>query len=218
MNIGGHIAVARVLGTDSVTWLGAALPDIAAMGRFNLLGDSPTGALAQGVNLHHRTDDVFHSHSWFRTRQSALFATLTASGVSRGAARAVAHVGPELLLDGQLLSDEATRRDVTVGMNHVGERLDEIQTLVRAEHRQSWRQHLIAVAQRRSPTDLNDPFAVAELLGRILARRPRLHLEISQVSVVGSILAEAQSTIVAGAEELVIDVAASVGRISTTGV
>ena len=127
MNFVGHIEVARRLpgaprapgepsagfagpGGERAGYLvGAALPDFAAMGRFRLssaaAADGPVGersrvGLRRGLEVHHRTDDAFHRHRWFREASVAVTERLQADGVARGPAMACGHVGVELLLDG----------------------------------------------------------------------------------------------------------------------
>jgi hypothetical protein len=207
MNLGGHIAVARQLSTDPMVWLGAALPDVGAMGRFNLLGEQPIGSIAEGIALHHATDDVFHSHEWFKGHQSTLFGRLTAAGIRRGAARAVAHVGPELLLDGELLTNSGIKRDVNLGMGQLAAHLDAVELLVQPAKRTGWRTHLEHVVQRPAPSYFDDPYAVAQMLERILRNRPRLALDSEQVSKVGEILDEAHESIVSSSHGLVDDLA-----------
>lgn len=207
MNLGGHIAVARRLSPDPAVWLGAALPDVGAMGRFNLLGDKPVGAIAEGIAVHHATDDVFHSHDWFKEHQSVLFGRLAAAGIRRGAARAVAHVGPELLLDGELLTNRDIKRDVDLGMGQLAAHIDAVELLVQPAKRAGWRIHLERVIERPAPSYFDDPYAVAQMLERILRNRPRLALDSEQVFKVGEILDEAHDAIVSSSHGLVDDLA-----------
>lgn len=209
MNIGGHIAVARQLSDSPTVWLGAALPDVGAMGRFNLVGEQPRGAIAEGIALHHATDEVFHSHDWFKQHQSLLFEQLRSAGIRRGPARAVAHVGPELLLDGELLHDELIKHDVNLGMGRLAVHLDAVELLVLPAKRAGWRIHLERVSQRSTPSEFDDPYAVAQVLERILRSRPRLALEADQVRTVGDILSAAHEAIITTSRELVDDLTAS---------
>lgn len=103
MNFFGHVVVATWLpDADGRTALGAMLPDL--LGIAGLRGVEPRDPeVARGLELHHRTDDVFHASDAFVTLQASLRAALEAGGLQGGPARAVAHVGVELLLDGALL-------------------------------------------------------------------------------------------------------------------
>src|SRR5690606_20337725 len=62
-----------------------------------------------GVRCHLDADAAFHAHPRFRAGTRALRADLTARGIPRGPARAVAHAGWELLLDGTLVGGDAER-------------------------------------------------------------------------------------------------------------
>ncbi len=103
MNFFGHALIAQ---RDEATRgpvraefvLGAMLPDFASMLRTRLPLAS-LDALEAGLSFHHRTDDAFHGSQSFLEFSGQAFSFLSDRGVSRGTARAVAHVGVELLLD-----------------------------------------------------------------------------------------------------------------------
>jgi acyl carrier protein phosphodiesterase len=80
------------------------LPDFASMcrGRLTRAADPD---VQDGIDLHHRTDGVFHTSKSFTGLESHALARFTERGVSRGAAMATAHIGVELLLDGILLDN-----------------------------------------------------------------------------------------------------------------
>src|SRR5215467_16252125 len=109
MNFFGHAAVAAWQSPDRAFVLGSMLPDFATM----IAAHPPAAAHAQmdaGIRFHHRTDEVFHRSLAFRELAGAAFAWLVARGARRASARAVAHVGVELALEGPL-SRSATARD-----------------------------------------------------------------------------------------------------------
>jgi hypothetical protein len=108
MNFFGHACVAIVRSDSPRFVLGAMLPDLASMASLRVSGlrDSE---LAAGVALHHHTDRLFHGAAAFRGLCESALRELEAAGVARGAARAVGHVGSELLLDGILSHDEHAR-------------------------------------------------------------------------------------------------------------
>ena len=210
MNAGGHIAVAHQLGTfggddDTGVNLGAALPDLAAIGHFRLRGATDDEAVAHGIDLHHRTDDAFHQHPWFTDRNRRLADRLGADGVGRGPARACSHVGIELLLDGELLRDPMRQAASTEAYNGIVDRLDALETLVDGDEQARWRRHLTRIAEVHLPDYYDDPEAVAALLHRILSARPRLALPTEQVTVVAAALADAQPDIAATASDLLAD-------------
>jgi hypothetical protein len=103
MNFFGHVVVATWQpARDARTALGAMLPDL--VGVAGLRGVAPGDPeVARGVALHHRTDEVFHASDTFVSLQTLLRSALEARGIRGGPARAAAHVGIELLLDGLLL-------------------------------------------------------------------------------------------------------------------
>ncbi len=210
MNFVGHIEVARLVGDGRSSspgfLLGAALPDLAAMGRFRLAGRPNDPDMAAGVDLHHRTDDAFHRHPLFRSTSSAASAALTDAGLSRGASRACGHVGIELLLDGHLLGDRAALRTAVEGaMATAAERSDELVGLVGPDHRADWRHHLERLTDWPVPEDYHRPEAVARRLQRILSRRPRLRFSAEEVGAVTTGLAGQAATVTAGASGLLDD-------------
>jgi acyl carrier protein phosphodiesterase len=108
MNFFSHAAMARYECDDSGFVLGSMLPDFASMIRAR----PPRAArdeITAGIAYHHRTDEVFHDSTIFRALCASAFDALRARGVRRGSARAVAHVGIEILLDAVLARDEQAR-------------------------------------------------------------------------------------------------------------
>lgn len=203
MNVAGHIAIAVRLHPDDVSlWLGAALPDLAAMGRFRLMGETSDAAVASGIALHHRTDEAFHRHRHFTMPMARLRTALTDDGLGRGATRAVAHVGPELLIDGELLDRASLPEAVEAAFDTIVGSLDALEGLVVEEQRENWRRHLAQVRSWGLPQDYADAGAVANRLHRILARRPRLAFDSDQIATIGRRLGEEQPGIVARVDEL----------------
>jgi hypothetical protein len=109
VNFLGHAAVATWRSADGAFVLGAMLPDFASM-----LGARPPATrhanLEAGMQFHYRTDEVFHRSGAFVELTRSALAWLLGRGVERGRARAVAHVGVELLLDAELAREEPVRR------------------------------------------------------------------------------------------------------------
>src|SRR5688572_23166915 len=115
MNFFGHAALAaghfsarspQLPGTDlALLCAGAMLPDFISMlrlGRPAVLDEQ----VARGVSFHHLTDHAFHELDSFLRLSREAFAWLSEQRVPRGPARAVAHIGVEMLLD-EVLSDDA---------------------------------------------------------------------------------------------------------------
>ncbi|HVY37342.1 MAG TPA: hypothetical protein VHM31_05385 [Polyangia bacterium] len=108
MNFFGHAAVARHVDDDPAFVLGAMAPDLLAM--CGATGESPTSARVAAGQAHHlAVDAAFHGSAAFTALQSWAVGNLIARGLRRGPARGAAHVGIELLLDGELACDGAAR-------------------------------------------------------------------------------------------------------------
>ncbi len=191
--------------------VGAALPDVAAMGRFRLLHKADAPTVRTGIALHHRTDDAFHGHRWFQDHSHSVTTALAAAGLPRGAGRACGHVGVELLLDGFLLDRSPVLATMTdKAMASVTRPELGIHNMVEADRQADWRHHLQRTAGWPVPTDYRDPGAVAERLRRILDRRPRLRFYAHQTSQVANVLADHQPALEEGVDGLLADLALAV--------
>lgn len=210
------MVVAAAIRDQPPVRLGAALPDVATMGGFRLVPRAGSGPVAEGIELHHRTDALFHSHRWFLSRQREIVDMLLAAGVARGAARASAHVGVELLLDGELFGGEAgpTRHAVVNDAFQHARQPEAMAPLVRQQDRGAWLDHLARFHRWRPPTDFADPAAVARRLVTVLSGRPRLALHRWDVPAVEAALSHAQPAIVATAEEFLQELIGLLGRSS----
>lgn len=175
MNFFGHahVAIAR---TDAAPFvLGAMLPDFASMSGARLAPiEHPE--LAAGVALHHRTDDAFHTAPAFVRLCERWGGELDARGLSWGAARAVAHVGTEMLLDGFLLDDAPTRDAYLRALAAIEEPLRS-SVRVSGAGAERFPAVLDRIRAHGLPDFYRDPIAVADRLIRILASRPRLAVE-----------------------------------------
>ncbi|MGE0321623.1 MAG: hypothetical protein AB7K71_37760 [Polyangiaceae bacterium] len=207
MNFFGHLAVATWYAQDPAHHLGAMLPDLATM-----LGTAaPTaarGSVAEGIELHHRTDAVFHACEHFRELNRGAFETLERRGVPRGAARAVAHIGTEILLDGVLAEHPGTRNAFQAALSHGATHEGELGL--------SWRnppsegrlaQLCKVISERDILKDSQLPERVAYRLDRILGHRPRLRIPSSQLHLIEAWAAEADSEVRERAEGLLTQVA-----------
>jgi len=211
MNFFGHALMAQ---RDEATRgsiraefvLGAMLPDFASMLRTR----PPLAtfdALRAGLSFHHQTDDAFHgAHSFLEwSRQAAAF--LTDRGVARGTARAVAHVGVELLLDaafaGEAAANEAYLSAVACALTDTVQGHIHWQTSDDAPRFQQLCHNLRA----RGPVQENPASElVAERLRNILADRPRLAMDDRGLSVVREWVSVARSQISSGAPQLLREV------------
>lgn len=175
MNFFGHAAVAAWHSPEPGFVLGAMLPDFASM-----IGARPPAAehatLAAGIRHHHRADHVFHDAADFRALVAEAFDDLLAQGVRRGSARATAHIGIEILLDGVLAHDAASRRAYLGALDAAGS-LRRFVVWRDASERARFDALRAGLESRGISSEHAAPDAVVFRLSRALARRPRLALD-----------------------------------------
>ncbi|MCA9643137.1 MAG: hypothetical protein H6718_05925 [Polyangiaceae bacterium] len=213
MNFFGHLAVATWYSQDAAHHLGAMLPDLATM----LGTTAPTaegGSIAAGIELHHRTDAVFHGCEHFRELNSQAFATLERQGVPRGAARAVAHIGTEILLDGVLAEHSATRTAFQAALEHGTTRERELGLDWRRPPPEGRLAQLCRViAERDILKDSQLPERVAYRLDRILGHRPRLRIPASHLPLVEAWAEQAREEVRARADGLLTQIAQGLAEV-----
>jgi acyl carrier protein phosphodiesterase len=211
MNFFGHALIAQ---RDEATRgpiraefvLGAMLPDFAAMLRTRP-PLATRAALSAGVSFHHRTDDAFHGSHFFLefSRQASSF--LSERGVSRGTARAVAHVGVELLLDaafaGESGANEAYLSAIACALTEQVHGFIHWQTSDAGER---FRHLCHNLHQRGGLQEHPESELVAQRLQRILADRPRLAVDDRSLLVVLEWVESARSQITSGAPQLLREV------------
>jgi len=211
MNYLGHAAVASWRSQDRAFVLGAMLPDFATM-----IGARPPATthaeLDSGMRFHYRTDEVFHRSAAFLELTRAAFDWLLARGVERGRARAIAHVGVELLLDVDLSRAEPVRRAYVAAL-HGGAAHDLGRHL-------SWgapegplgfedlRSRLLA---RGVTADEPMPEVISHRLRRALSARPRLTLDDAAEVVARDWVTVARPHVAARAGDLARDLAERLG-------
>lgn len=197
MNFIGHLHVARWQRETPAFLLGAMLPDFASMAgvRLRSIGDPEVAA---GVRLHHRTDDVFHSAPPFSALVQEAINALTARGVERGRARAVGHIGVEMLIDGELL------RDAALGATYLSAlaAFSELSSAVSASGDQALAALITRLVRYGIPHDYERPAAVSDRVSSVLARRPRLALTPAAQAIVGSIMPDLKARVVVCLPEL----------------
>jgi hypothetical protein len=174
MNFFSHAAVAERFSEEPAFVLGAMLPDFASMLGVRLPAVSHP-MLERGVDFHHLTDRVFHDLSSFRALTREAHRALSALGLERGPARAVAHVGIEILLD-MTLGQSAPARAAYLSGLEAG--LDP-ELVARVAWAPAERERLVdlleTLVKRGVVLDTSSPIVV-ERIRRTLARRPRLAL------------------------------------------
>jgi acyl carrier protein phosphodiesterase len=175
MNFFAHLALARRLRRDPAFLLGAMLPDFATMCGARL-GEIAHLGIAAGVAEHHRTDDAFHGGATFLALCRETASRLEARGLGWGAARAVAHVGTELFLDGELTRDLEAAGDYEASIAQAGSLAPHVVLRGEGAQERFWRMHA-RLASHGTPTRYREPAFVGEVLVHILAERPRLRVE-----------------------------------------
>lgn len=205
MNVLGHTYVAdRVRPGDAEHALGAVLPDLATMAGVRLAvgaaREVTAATIADGIRCHHATDAAFHTLDRFRVGATALRRDLLDAGLPTGPARAVAHVGYELILDGTLVgtdTEAAYRRALPLAASPAA------LGAITPAHRSRW----VAFVERVGvsgdrPIRYDDVDWVAERLVAILTRRPRLALGAHHVPAVARVLGSHAVSIRAAAPEI----------------
>ncbi len=172
--------------------MGVVAPDLCASAGVTL--DRPSGALGEGIAHHRRIDARFHDLPWFRSSVQELSVDLQAAGVRRGPARAAAHVGCELMIDGELLADPDVDRALAETWLVLACHGPEVSGAVAVSDRLRWRRWLDRFVAGVEPRRYAEPAVAAFATGRILHRRPRLAIDASeQPAVVGTFEAHAAS-------------------------
>lgn len=207
MNFFGHALIAQ---RDETTRgavrpefvLGAMLPDFASMLRTRP-PETTHETLRAGLAFHHRTDDAFHGSNSFLEFSRLASSSLTERGLPRGTARAVAHVGVELLLDAafarETAANEAYLWAIECGLtSHVSDHIHWTSSDVASKF-----EHLCHSLRQRGPYRSDPPAAlVAERLRNILASRPRLAMDDAGETVVRDWVVGARASITSGAARL----------------
>ena len=207
MNYVGHVTAAATVDDDPDVLLGAALPDLVRGVRLDRSG-LPAG-VAAGLAHHHRADAAFHDDVRFREPMGAVRRRLAGAGVGRGARRAAAHVGVELLIDDALLAEGA---EAFAGVwARLADPDPTVAAIVPDDERDRWLAGLARLTTHLDPWSHTGPAAAAQRLEHLLARRPRLALAPGERAEVAAALAEVADEVTEVAPTLVADVARSLG-------
>jgi hypothetical protein len=187
MNFVGHALAATWVDTDPRFALGAMLPDFASMaaagGPRVPLGDDHGPVVQAGIAWHHRTDHAFHGCAAFLELTDVGTAALRDAGLGRGAALAAAHVGVELLLDGELCHDPDLVRHYHDALASDAELTPPLRAVVRR------------LGEIGTPHWYRDTAEVAARLFRILGARPRLAIAPEQLDALRGWLCSVQPAI-----------------------
>jgi hypothetical protein len=211
MNFFGHAAIAGRFESDPVFALGAMLPDFCGMLGFRAPEPEP-GPLGAGVRFHHVTDSAFHELPAFRQLNQAACAELAVLGVRRGTARAVAHVGVELLLDAELAESDAARALYFDALRAGGAPalFGAVRAFTSQERERLGR--LLTILDERGVAKRPSSASVAERLARALASRPRLAVTLADAPKVGEWVELFRARVVSSTETLVSELTSDIER------
>jgi hypothetical protein len=178
VNFFGHAAAACRVDDDPAFILGAMAPDL-----LPLCGAVATGETSPKVGAgraHHlAVDATFHANPTFTNLSAWASRALTEAGVPRGAARAAAHVGIELCLDGVLALQAPARAAYARSLADADG--PEAPFVWRDEVSHSrWRSLVARLRGGQVPDAYRDPDFVTDRLLGALGRRPRLALSEQQ--------------------------------------
>jgi hypothetical protein len=185
-----HAVLAESRCADPACLLGAMLPDL--VGAVGLRAQTPRDpALCLGFRLHAAADAAFHAAPEFGTLVAAGREALEAAGVVRGSARAAAHVGIELLLDGWLAARQPPSTAFADALARAPALAEDAALFRPAPEPERWRAFCAGLSQSGLPLAYRCPERAALGVERALARRPRLALRAGERPAVASWLAEA---------------------------
>lgn len=201
MNFFGHAAIAGRFRASPEFVLGAMLPDFSGMLRLKTPPITPD-ALGQGVRFHHLTDHAFHELRSFRAFCSESTRWLDAQNVRRGTARAVAHVGVELLLDAALAEGEAARERYFAALG-AARRAELFATSTYTPEEGARLAGLAEALVARGISRNPDTSLIVTRLERALAERPRLAIEPRDRAAIGSWVELFRDRVVASTPDLV---------------
>jgi hypothetical protein len=210
VNLVGHVAAAPEAASPGFL-AGCVLPDVAAISRVRVARPA-VEPIAAGVAYHHDCDHAFHASPWFTRTCVDLRDELLAAGVDRGPARAAAHAGLEMLLDGALVSDDGIRHQLRVALDTLDANAVMLATLVAASDRGRWIAGVQRIARSLDVDGYRDAASVTLRLQRMTAGRARIELRADQAAEVTAVLTEAQPRVLADAPAVLADVRRGAAR------
>jgi hypothetical protein len=200
VNFFGHATVACWFDRDPRFVFGAMLPDLAAMLRLRPPASS-SPAITRGIALHHATDSAFHGAPAFLALAQSARVSLLALGLGRGPARALAHVGTEILLDERLGTEPEVEATYLAALEVAG-----TAPLGEAETDDTRRLRALASTLRaRGVPRFHSPELVARRLYRALESHPRLAFTTSDEPRVASWVIAFRPQVAAAASAVVCD-------------
>lgn len=210
MNFFGHALIAQrseaTRGAVRAEFvLGSMLPDFASMLRTRPPNASHE-AISAGLLFHHVTDDAFHGSRAFLEFSGQASTFLRQRGLSRGSARAVAHVGVELLIDAALAENRANEAYLSAIECALTVRMSDHIHWLDGDAKGRFKHLCHSLLERGAVRADPSPELIAERLRVILADRPRLALDDQAQTVVRDWAMTARPSISAGAAALLAEV------------
>jgi hypothetical protein len=201
MNFFGHAWLAARARPDAAFVFGAMLPDLATMAGLRVIEVAHASA-DEGRRFHLATDAAFHRAEGFQRLCVASTHALREAGLRRGPARAIGHVGVELLLDGWLATTEgvpalygealalgpALAPAIAFRANAGPAPLVELCTRI--------------AGAKLAPDAWCEPERLTARLARILARRPLLALQAHELPAVRAWAARTPASVASAAPAL----------------
>jgi len=181
MNFYGHATIAYQHTPAPPYILGSMFPDFVSMSgnRVKRICDD---VISDGVALHQATDNAFHRSPIFIELCSEAAKTLNRNGVKSGSARAVAHAGIELFLDGSIEYDQDVCDAYHEALDFAGTSQIQEKILWRsdADH-ERWQLVIERLQTVNIPDRYRDPGFVVQRLVNMLVFRPQLALSESEL-------------------------------------
>jgi hypothetical protein len=183
MNFFGHAWLASQRRAESAFVFGAMLPDLAAM--VGLRVEHVAHAVtADGRRFHLATDAAFHRSGRFGALVASTTRTLREAGLRPGPARAIGHVGVELLFDGWLAERHGVPDLYDAALVLGPALLGAVTFRSRADAAPLGTLCTRIRGASLPPEAWCEPERLAARLARILAARPRLALEARELPAV----------------------------------
>lgn len=195
MNFFGHAILAAAHRQAQSFVVGAMLPDLVSMAGSRRVPACPE-PMSAGIAFHYLTDELFHGAPAFRGLEREAALELASRGLRRGSARAVAHVGTELLIDAVLGRDDGSMRSY-LGAVAWARSPAALAPLVWTSQGDAARltRVMLALAERGAAVADARPAIVAARVGRVLQHRPRLALSDGDLALVETWVARASGRV-----------------------
>ena len=190
MNFFGHSVVAAALKPSEPFIAGSMLPDWLGITGVKLRRVE-NDELRAGIQFHRRTDAVFHAHPHFSALWRKASRLMREQGLPKASAWAAAHVGVELLLDGEFSRVAATHAHYEGGLRALSDSLGSLH-FDGAQDAARLQRLLEGLSQHFDASRYRDVDFVEERITRILHVRPRLAIPPDNTGCVAQVLRELQ--------------------------